>query len=107
MNNGKILVYITAASMEEGNKIAKHLVENKLAACCNIVPEIRSIYKWEGKICDDKEVLIIVKSVKNSFYYIVEEVRKIHSYSVPKIICVDITDGFSDYMNWIEEEVTG
>ena len=105
MNNEKIIVYITASSVEEGSKIARHLIEKKLAACCNIIPEIRSIYRWEGKVCDDKEALIIVKTLQKTFKKLVEEVRKIHSYSVPEIICSKIEDGFKDYMNWIENEV--
>jgi len=105
MKNGKIIIYITASSMEEGNKIAKQLVEKRLAACCNIIPEIKSLYWWEGKICEDKEVLILVKTVKEAFGKIVEEVKKIHSYDVPEIICSPIEDGYNDYLNWIEKEV--
>ena len=91
--------------MEEGNKIAKQLVEKRLAACCNIIPEIKSVYRWEGKICEDKEVLIIVKTLRKTFKKIIEEAKKIHSYDVPEIICSPIEDGSNDYFDWIEKEV--
>ena len=105
MKNKKIIVYITASSEDEGVKIAKHLVENRRAACCNIVPKIRSIYRWEGKLCDDEEVLLIVKTMRSSFEKLKEEVKKIHSYSVPEIIGVRIKDGLEEYLDWIESEV--
>jgi len=105
MENRKIIVFITASSEEEAEKIARNLVEKRLSACCNIVPGLRSIYRWKGKICDDKEVLIIIKTMQNVFKKLIEEVRKIHSYTVPEIISFKIEDGFKEYLDWIEKEV--
>ena len=78
-----ILVLITASSAEEGEKIGASLVEEGLAACCNIIPEIKSIFKWKGEICKEKEVLLLVKSKTSLFKRVEAQVKKLHSYEVP------------------------
>ena len=98
-----IVIFITAGSAEEAEKLGQGLVENRLTACANIVPSIRSIYVWEGKICDEKEVLLIAKSKEDLFKEIVEWVKKNHSYKVPEIIALPILSGSEDYLNWIDE----
>lgn len=97
-----VVVYITVPSPEEGEKIARVLVEKRLVACVNIIPGIRSIYHWEGKICDDRELLLIAKTKASLFESLEKEVKKLHSYKVPEIIAVPISAGSSDYINWIE-----
>lgn len=98
-----ILVFITASSLEEGEKIGSGLVEEGLAACCNIVPEIKSIFKWKGKLCKEKEVLLLVKSKMALFKKLQERVRKLHSYEVPEIIAFPIETGLQDYFKWMDE----
>ena len=98
-----LVVYITAPSEEEGAKIARTLVEERLAGCVNIVPEIRSIYSWQGKIEDEKEVLLIVKTRLKLFNALKSKVLNMHSYSVPEIIALPIVDGSEEYLKWLKE----
>jgi len=100
---GNIIVLITVSSPEEGEKIAKALVEKRLAACVNIVPGLRSIYHWQGKICDDKELLLLAKTRVDVFDILEKEVKALHSYEVPEIIALPIVAGSRDYLNWINE----
>ncbi|MCP4254403.1 MAG: divalent-cation tolerance protein CutA [Candidatus Scalindua sp.] len=99
-----IIIYITAGSASEAKKIGHTLVEEKLVACSNIISPIRSIYSWQGKICDDKEALMILKTRKKLFKQIIKRVEEIHSYDVPEIIAMPIIDGSSKYLSWINEE---
>jgi periplasmic divalent cation tolerance protein len=98
-----LVVYITAPSEQEAAGIAKALVESGLAACVNIVHDIRSIYSWQGKMEDEKEVLMIAKTRVELFNALKGKVLEMHSYSVPEIIAMPIVDGSEDYMNWLKE----
>ncbi len=98
-----IVVLVTCGSEEEALKIANALVEDRLAACVNLVAPIRSIYRWEGKIWDEEEWLLIVKTQKHRFETVEKKVKSLHSYSVPEIIGVPITEGSWAYLNWIKE----
>lgn len=100
---GSIVVYITVPNPEEGEKIARALVEKRLAACVNILPGLRSIYRWQGKICDDKELLLMAKTTVALFDALEKEVKALHSYKVPEIIALPIVAGSKEYLNWIEE----
>jgi periplasmic divalent cation tolerance protein len=98
-----ILVLVTCGSEEEALKIAKALVGEHLAACVNIISPIRSIYRWEGEVWDEKEWLLIIKTQKQRFEELESNVKVLHSYSVPEIISLPITEGSSAYLNWIRE----
>jgi len=98
-----IVVFVTCGSEEEALKIANALVEAHLAACVNLIAPVRSIYRWEGKIWDEKEWLLIIKTQKQRFEALEKRVRSLHSYSVPEIISLPITEGSSAYLNWIKE----
>jgi periplasmic divalent cation tolerance protein len=99
----EIVILITVPSTEEGEKIGRYLVENKLAACANILPSIISIFAWEGKICQEQESLVILKSKRALFEKITEEVKKRHSYSVPEIIALSLVAGSPAYLDWIQK----
>ncbi|HUY12336.1 MAG TPA: divalent-cation tolerance protein CutA [Terriglobia bacterium] len=101
----KIVVFITARNMLESKKIARHLVQAELAACVNIIHPIRSIYRWQGKIEDDRECLLIAKSTRGLFREIEAEVKKVHSYKTPEILCLPVVDGSADYLGWIDDSV--
>ncbi len=101
----QITVLITAGSMEEGRKIANALVEEGLAACVNIVPQVSSIYRWKGEIREDQEVLLIAKSRKEIFERLASRVKELHSYDVPETIALPIAAGDEDYLSWINKEV--
>jgi periplasmic divalent cation tolerance protein len=98
-----IVVLVTAKDEDEASCIARVLVEKKLAACCNIVSGVRSIYQWEGAIADEREVLMIIKSRRELFASLEAEVRRRHSYSTPEIIALPITAGSEAYLNWIKQ----
>ena len=103
MNTNEVVVYITASGEDEAAKIAKALVEAKLAACVNIVKNVRSIYSWQGKIEDEPEALLIVKTQKKHFSAVSAKVKELHSYSVPEVIALPILEGSEDYLKWLKE----
>ncbi len=102
----EIVVFITTSSENEAAKIAVALVEARLAGCVNIIRNIRSIYSWQGKIEDEIEVLMVVKTRKHLFDALMKKVKELHSYTVPEIITLPIVDGSEDYLKWLRE-VTG
>jgi periplasmic divalent cation tolerance protein len=99
-----IIILVTTSSEEEGRKIAQVLVEKRIAACVNIINDIESIYRWKGKISDEKEVLLLIKTRKKLYKSVEGEVRKLHSYEVPEIIALPIISGSKDYLYWIDSE---
>jgi len=101
-----IVVYITSPNEDEAAKIAKAIVGERLAGCVNIVKGIRSIYNWQGKIENDAEVLMIIKTQQHLFESLKNRVKELHSYTVPEIIAMPIIEGSKDYIDWLKE-VTG
>ncbi len=99
-----IVVLVTASSEEEGEKIAQALVEEKLAACVNVLPAIRSIYRWKGEIASEKEVLLLAKTKGRLFERLKRRVLEIHSYEVPEIIALPVLAGFEPYLGWVSKE---
>src|SRR5689334_13618975 len=100
-----IVVYVTAGSAEEGERIAAALVEERLAACVNRVSGVRSTYRWEGKLEDSEEELLIIKSRRDLFERLKKRVAELHSYSVPEIIALPILEGSESYLRWLNEEL--
>ncbi len=98
-----IVVLVTCGSEEEAVKIANALVDERLAACVNLISPLRSIYRWEGKIWDEKEWLLVIKTRKERFKEIEATVKALHSYSVPEIIALPIIEGSSSYLEWLLE----
>jgi len=98
-----MVVFVTCGSEDEALKIARALVGEKLAACANMISPLRSIYRWEGKICDEKEWLLLIKTRQSRFEDLAKRVKALHSYSVPEIIALPITEGSPAYLNWISE----
>ncbi len=98
-----IIVFITAPNKNDAAMIARALVEAKLAACVNIVDNVRSIYTWQGKVEDDSEVLMTVKTKRELFNALANKVKELHPYDVPEIIALPIVDGSEDYIQWIKD----
>lgn len=98
------LTYITARDKEEAGKIGRELVENRLAACINIIDNMNSIYWWEGKIQDDNEVILIAKTKESLVPDLIEKVKSMHSYKCPCIVSLPILNGNKDYLEWIQKE---
>lgn len=101
----EILVLTTVDATELAGTIARELVESRLAACVNIVPGVRSIYRWQGSVCDEAELLLIIKSAREHFEKVRAKVRALHSYELPEIIAVDITHGDAAYLDWMRAQV--
>ena len=102
----EIIVFITASHEDEAAKIARSLVDARLAGCVNIIRNIRSIYRWQDKVEDEPEVLMVLKTQKSLFNSLAEEVKRLHSYEVPEIIAIPLVEGSEDYLKWLGE-VTG
>lgn len=101
----KVLILVTASTRRECRKIARHLVDMRLAACVNISAPIQSIYRWEGKVQEEKEFQLLIKSTRDLLPEVRKEILKTHSYKIPEIICLAIVDGSPDYLNWVGESV--
>ncbi|MCS6953554.1 MAG: divalent-cation tolerance protein CutA [Bryobacterales bacterium] len=103
----KIVVLSTCETAEEAERIARRLVEKRLAACVNVVTGLRSIYRWRGQVEDAAEVLMVIKSRRELFAALRTEIEKAHSYEVPEVIALPIVDGSPGYLSWLETELGG
>ena len=103
--NEHCIIYITAGSKEEADKLSRGLVEEKLAFCINAVPGIQSTYQWEGKIHVDDEILLIVKTRQDRYEALERWVKQNHSYDVPEIISLPIQKGLPEYVQAIDDWV--
>jgi periplasmic divalent cation tolerance protein len=101
----KRIVLSTVGSEKEARGIAQHLVEKRLAACVNIVPQIESIYRWQGKIESSREWLLVIKTTAEKFAAVRDAIQEVHSYDLPECIAVTIEDGSSAYLDWIGDSV--
>jgi periplasmic divalent cation tolerance protein len=97
------LVLSTAGSKREGQKIGRSLVEKRLAACVNIISGVSSFFRWEGKLCEEKEVLLLIKTNQRNLKGIINLIRRLHSYSVPEILSVHIGGGDKEYLEWVKK----
>jgi periplasmic divalent cation tolerance protein len=103
----KIVVFSTCSSEEEAERLARLLVEARLAACVNVVPGARSYYRWQGAVESSAELLLVIKSTRERFEALREALEKAHSYEVPEIVALAVVDGSRNYLSWLEESVRG
>jgi periplasmic divalent cation tolerance protein len=101
----KIVVLSTCASAEEAQRVARALVEKRLAACVNVMPGIRSVYRWKDAIEDEEEVLLLIKTSRALLEELREEIERLHSYEVPEVIALSVVDGSERYLAWINREL--
>jgi periplasmic divalent cation tolerance protein len=104
-DTGKLVVLMTCADEEESEEIAYALINEKLAACVNIIPKIKSVYRFEGSFCCDSEVLMIAKTSQAKFDLLKKRVTEIHSYKLPEVIALPVSDGLKGYLDWIDESL--
>lgn len=102
----KIIIFTTCETEDEASRLAKDLVEKKLAACVNILPKIRSVYRWKDKIEDAPEVLLVIKSRRDLFDQLRAEIGKLHSYEIPEVIAIPVVDGSPEYLAWLDRELS-
>ena len=101
-----IVVFITAPTREEARALADKLVETQLAACVQILPEMESVYRWQGKVERQPEHLLLAKTTADQFEELEKQVREMHSYDTPEIVAFPLTDGSAGYLRWLEESVS-
>jgi len=94
---------LITAPRKDAEKIARHLLERRVAACVNIA-DVKSLYWWEGKIEEDEEALLIVKTSTDKLNDLVKEVRAVHPYQVPEVVALPIIGGYREYLSWVERE---
>jgi periplasmic divalent cation tolerance protein len=102
-----IVVFMTAANADEAGRLADALVEERLAACVQILPQMESVYRWQGKTERQKEVLLIAKTVTSRFAELDRKVRALHSYETPEIVAFPLTAGSETYLQWLSASVGG
>ena len=100
-NPGVIVVLVTCPNQEVGEKIARAVVEDRLAACVNVVPGLASIYRWERKVCREAESLLLIKTRRTKFSALCRRVKALHPYSVPEVIALPVVAGSGPYVSWI------
>ena len=105
MDNGFIMIFITAKDVAEAEMISQTLVKRKKAACVNIVRDVSSSFWWRGEIDSANETLLIVKTKTSLLEDLVNLVKSIHSYGVPEIIALPIVGGSPDYLKWLEQTI--
>jgi len=98
------IVEITVKDRAEAEKIAREILKYRLAACANILPEMKSIYWWKGKLEESREVLLLLKTRKEKVREVIKKAKKLHSYTTPAILVFEIKDADEDYLKWLEEE---
>jgi periplasmic divalent cation tolerance protein len=101
----KLIVLTTAGSETEAHKMAQTLVERRLAACVNIIPRIQSVYRWEGKVEETEECLLLIKTVKAREDQVRTAIRELHTYDLPECIAIPIESGSAEYLNWLSDSV--
>ena len=107
MSTGFLVVMITVGGPEEARRIADALIDQRMAACVNIVPQVSSVFRWEGEIEDENESLLVVKTRADLFPQLEAVVKGLHSYEVPEIIALPIVLGSEDYIEWLGRETEG
>jgi periplasmic divalent cation tolerance protein len=101
----KIVVFSTGADENDAERLARTLVEQRLAACVNVVPRVRSFYHWKGGLESADECLLVIKSSRDRFDGLRAALEKAHSYEVPEVLAVPVVDGAPNYLNWLSENL--
>lgn len=96
-----VVIFITTSTIDEARKIGNALLEERLIACVNIIPQVESIFFWQEKVCNEKEALMIIKTRRTLIDDVIKRVKAIHSYAVPEIIALPIISGSEDYLKWV------
>ena len=103
----KVIVLSTCGNATEAEKLARHLIDNRLAACVNVVPGLLSYYRWQGKVENDAELLLLIKTSRGLVDEVRSVVEELHSYELPELIVVPIVDGSRAYLDWLDGELRG
>jgi periplasmic divalent cation tolerance protein len=107
MNTDVLVVYVTTPDAAVAERLARALVEEELAACCSIVPGVRSIYRWEGRVQDDAELLLVIKTTAPRLDALARRVVALHPYAVPEVVALPVAGGHVPYLDWVRANVRG
>lgn len=107
MSEEVIVVLVTAPNQEVARSLARTLVEESLVACANILPGIESVYRWKGEICEDSEVLVILKTGASRLSALASRVKELHPYELPEVLALPAAGGLSAYLSWVLENSRG
>jgi len=99
------MVFVTVPEPTTAAELTRQLLSEDLVACGNILDGVRSIYRWEGEICDESEVLLILKTVKHAVDRVKQRVVELHPYDCPEVLAVPVSEGHEDYISWVREQV--
>ncbi|HKY05732.1 MAG TPA: divalent-cation tolerance protein CutA [Blastocatellia bacterium] len=99
----ELIVFVTASNADEAGRIAESVVSDRLAACVNLVPGVESVYRWEGKVTRDAEILLVIKTTDERYPDLERRVKELHSYSTPEVISFRVEKGSADYLKWLRE----
>ncbi|MFQ3307681.1 MAG: periplasmic divalent cation tolerance protein [Candidatus Midichloriaceae bacterium] len=99
------LIYITCSDKVEAKSIAKHLIKEKLVACANIIDNVISIFEYDDKFCEEKEVILILKTLSTHFEKVKNRVVELHSYDVPCIVEIDVSNSSKEFSNWLKNSI--
>ena len=102
----ELIIFVTAPNEDEARRIADTVVDERLAACVNIINGIESIYRWEGEVARDRELLLIIKTTASRYGELERRVKELHSYTTPEVIAFRIERGSTNYLNWIHDSTT-
>jgi periplasmic divalent cation tolerance protein len=97
-------IVLSTCSPEASSKLARQLVEMQLAACVNVIPGIRSIYRWEGEIQDEAESLLVIKTSEETLAKLMQQLPTLHPYEVPEVLALEVGQGFAPYVDWVREQ---
>ena len=98
-----LVVFCTFSDADTAAKVGGALVKDRLAACVNVLPQLRSIYEWEGEICDDPEALAVIKTTRDRFESLQSRLAELHPYDCPEILGLPVEQGHADYLQWVAE----
>ena len=105
VNAASFVVLSTFPDADTAARVARTLVEEQLAACVNLLPTVRSIYRWEGKVCDEAETLAVIKTTAERYAALAAKIAELHPYQVPEVIALPVADGHPPYLAWLAEQV--
>lgn len=105
MDDQVLVVLVTAPTMDEAARLGRALVEERLAACANLVPGIRSIYRWQDVMQDDAEVLLVIKTTGSMWHKLQQRVAELHSYQTPEVLALPVEHGAPAYLHWLGGQV--
>jgi len=101
-----VVVLVTCPSQTLGKRLARALVQERLAACVNVIPGVTSIYRWEGKICQDTEALLVIKTLRMRLPVLIRRIKALHPYSVPEVIALPLVGGLASYLSWVRDSTS-